>query len=78
MKPCRFGDNCLVAGFVIEGFDPHPGRFLCIYPNSQSDFSFNDNDVEEACLTGDAGDTITIEVDGVRSATISERRLDGI
>ncbi len=77
MKPCQFGDRCLVASFVIEGFDDHPGRFVCIYPNSHSDFGFNDDDVDDACLTGDAGDTITIEVDGVRSATISEDDLDG-
>ena len=77
VKPCQFGDRCLSASFVIEGFDEHPGRFACIYPNSVSDFGFNDNDVDDACLTGDAGDTITIEVAGVRSATISEDDLDG-
>ena len=77
VKPCRFGDRCLVASFVIEGFDEHPGRYVCIYPNSQSDFGFNDNDVDDACFTGDVTDTIAIEVDGVRSATISEDDLDG-
>ncbi len=77
VKPCRFGAECLVAHFEIEGFDPHPGRFTCLYPNSRSDFGFNDDDVEDACLTGDEGDTITIEVDGVRSATISAENLDG-
>lgn len=77
MRPCRFGDNCLVANFTIEGFDEHPGRFTCIYPNSQRDFSFNDNDVDEACVTADQGDTITIDIDGLRSATISEENLDG-
>jgi len=77
MRPCRYGADCLVASFSIDGFDEHPGRFTCIYPNSQSDFSFNDNDVEEACLTADEGDTITIEIDGIRSATISEANLDG-
>lgn len=77
MKPCRFGANCLVASFAIEGFDEHPGRFVCIYPNSRSDFGFNDNEVDDACLTADDGDTITIEIDGVRSATISERNLEG-
>ncbi len=77
MKPCRYGDNCLVASFTIDGFDVHPGRFTCIYPNSQSEFSFNNNGVDEACLTADAGDTITIQIDGVRSATISEQDLDG-
>ena len=77
MKPCRFGDNCLVASFTIEGFDEPSGRFTCIYPNSRRDFSFRDDGKEDACLTADAGDTITIEVDGVRSATISEDDLDG-
>ena len=77
MKPCRYGDNCLVASFTIDGFDEHPGRFTCIYPNSQSQFSFNDDAVDEACLTADDGDTITIEIDGVQSATISEQDLDG-
>lgn len=77
VKPCRFGAECLVAHFEIEGFDPHPGRFTCIYPNSTSEFGFNDDDVVDACLSGDEGDTITIEVDGVRSATISAEHLDG-
>ncbi len=77
MKPCRYGANCLVASFTIDGFDEHPGRFTCIYPNSERDFTFNNDGVDEACLTGDAGDTITIEVGGVQSATISEQDLDG-
>jgi hypothetical protein len=77
MKACRFGANCLVASFRIDGFDPHPGSFTCIYPNSRSDFTFRNNGIEDACLTADAGDTITIEVDGVQSATISENNLDG-
>jgi hypothetical protein len=77
IKPCRFGANCLVASFSIDGFDEHPGRFTCIYPNSQSEFTFNSDEVEAACLTADDGDTITIEVDGIQSATISEQDLDG-
>ncbi len=77
MEPCRFGANCLVASFEIVGFDQHPGTFVCVYPNSQREFNFNDSDVVGACLSGDVGDTITIEVDGVRSATISEQNLDG-
>lgn len=77
MKECRFGANCLAASFVIEGFQPHPGSYVCIYPNSSTEISFNDNDVIDACLTADQGDTITIEIDGVRSATISEANLDG-
>lgn len=77
MKPCRFGANCLAASFRIEGFDVHPGEFVCVYPNSRRVFGFNDDDVVDACLTADQGDTITIEVDGVVSATISEQNLSG-
>lgn len=77
MRPCRFGSNCLVASFSLEGFDEHPGVFTCVYPNSRTDRSFGRDVVDEACLTGDEGDTISIEVDGVKSATISERNLDG-
>lgn len=76
-KPCRFGPNCLVASFTIDGFDEHPGRFVCIYSNSRNDFGFSNDGVDDACFTADIGDTITIEVDGVRSATISEQNLDG-
>ena len=43
MKPCRFGDDCLVASFTIEGFDAPSGRFTCIYPNSTREFSFQDD-----------------------------------
>jgi hypothetical protein len=77
MKPCRFGDNCLVASFTIEGFDDPPDTFTCIYPNSQRDFSFQDGGKDDACITADEGDTIAIEVGGVTSATISEEDLDG-
>lgn len=75
VKPCKFGRECLVAHFEIDGFDPHPGSYACIYSNSLSGFEFNDADVDDACITGDSGDTITIEVAGVRSATISEDDL---
>jgi hypothetical protein len=77
MKPCRFGDRCLVASFTIEGFEQTSGEFVCIYPNSLSQFSFRDGGREDACTTADAGDTIAIEVDGVRSAVVSEENLTG-
>ncbi len=65
------------ASFTVEGFDGPDGQFACIYPNSQSTFSFTDGGRDDACLTADAGDTIAIEVDGVRSAVISEESLSG-
>lgn len=77
MKPCRFGDNCLVASFTLVGFEQTAGQFTCIYPNSARDFSFQDSGKDDACITADEGDTITIVVDGVRSATVSEENLTG-
>jgi hypothetical protein len=76
-KPCRFGDDCLVASFGLDGFDEHSGTYSCIYADSRSDFTFNQDLVADACFTADDSDTITIEVDGVRSATISKSNLDG-
>jgi hypothetical protein len=76
-KPCRFGDDCLVASFGLDGFDEHSGTYSCIYADSRSDFTFNLDLVADACFTADDSDTITIEVDGVRSATISKTNLDG-
>jgi hypothetical protein len=77
IEPCRFGDRCLVASFTLEGFEQTSGEFVCIYPNSMSQFSYRDGGREDACLTADEGDTIAIEVDGVRSAVISEANLTG-
>jgi len=76
LKPCRFGASCLVISFAISGFDPHPGRFTCVYPNSRREFPFNGPAVEDACLSGDEGDTIHIEVDGVVSAPVSATNLN--
>jgi hypothetical protein len=77
MKPCRFSDNCLVASFTLQGFEQTEGQFTCIYPNSQREFSYRDGGKDDACITADEGDTITIVVDGVRSATVSEENLTG-
>lgn len=77
VKPCRFGDRCLVASFTIEGFEQTSGEFVCIYPNSMSQFSFSDGGREDACVTADEGDTIAIEVGGVRSPVVSEENLTG-
>jgi hypothetical protein len=68
--PCRFGSECLLAGFTIHNFDTQPTEFVCEFADgSRYTFDFNRQEVERACATGDPDDTITIEVDGVRSAT---------
>lgn len=77
VKPCRFGTDCLVASFTIAGFDGEPDRYVCIYPNSRSEFGFRGDGEDDACFSGDEGDTIAIEVAGVESKTISAENLEG-
>jgi hypothetical protein len=68
--PCRFGRECLIAGFTIERFPVQPTRYVCEFSNgSRYTFRFDSGGVEYACATGDSTDSITIEVDGVRSQT---------
>jgi hypothetical protein len=77
VKPCRFGDACLAVSFTIEGFpEPVPTSFQCIYPNSTRLFSFDGTGEVEACLTGDEGDTVFIDVEGVRSGPVSATNLN--
>jgi hypothetical protein len=69
--PCKFGSSCLVAGFVLHGFDAPPSEFVCEFASGNR-FTFNADtfSVEQACATGTPGDSITIEVGGIRSQTI--------
>ena len=77
IKPCRFGEACLSVSFAISGFvDPLPTTFQCIYPNSTRQFSFEGSGELEACLTGDEGDTVYIDVNGVRSGPVSATNLN--
>ena len=74
--PCRFGDTCLAVSFAISGFpEPLPTSFLCVYPNSTRQFTFQGDGELDACLTGDEGDTVYIEVAGVRSGGVSATSL---
>jgi hypothetical protein len=77
IKPCRFGSACLVASFTVSGFDDQPDRYVCVYPNSRSEFGFVNDGEDDACFSGDEGDTIAIEVAGVVSKTISADNLEG-
>jgi hypothetical protein len=69
---CQYGSNCLIAGFSVSGFSPVPSVYTCIFSNgARYDFSLSGSSVGTACVTNESGDSITIEVGGVRSATIS-------
>lgn len=68
--PCDFGSECLLAGFALHNFNSQPSEFVCEFSDgSRYSFRFTRQEVERACATGDPNDSITIEVDGVRSAT---------
>jgi hypothetical protein len=70
VAPCKFGRECLVTGFTIHDFDTQPAEFVCEFGDgSRYAFHFNSAGVDEACATGDPTSSITIEIDGVRSAT---------
>lgn len=71
-EPCRFGDDCLVVGFRLDGFPNPPGEYVCEFDDgSRFTFVFDSQGVETACATGRAGAAITVVVDGVRSATVT-------
>ena len=70
--PCTFGDDCLIADFTIEAFPSPQDEFVCEFENgSRYAFRFGGGGAERACATSSDGGTITIEVGGVRSETIT-------
>jgi hypothetical protein len=70
--PCDYGAQCLLAGFALHNFDAQPSEFVCEFADgSRYTFHFTRQQVERACATGNVNGSITIEVDGVRSATFT-------
>ena len=69
---CRFGSECLIASFEIDGFAGRPQEFVCEFEDgNRFTFRFDSGGVVDACATGTATAAITIEVEGVRSRTIT-------
>ena len=72
LGPCRFGDDCLIVGFTIEGFSTSPQEYVCEFEDgSRFTFRFDSGGVADACATGTADAAITVEIDGVRSVTVT-------
>ncbi len=70
--PCNYGSQCLLAGFALHNFNSQPSEFVCEFGDgSRYAFHFTRQEVERACATGNTNGSITIEVDGVRSATFT-------
>ena len=72
LGPCRFADECLIVGFRIDGFATNPQEYVCEFEDgSRFVFSFDSGGVDEACATGSTDAAITVEIEGVRSATVT-------
>lgn len=72
IEPCRFGDDCLVVGFRISGFDGSPSEYVCEFEDGgRFTFTFVGDGAEVACATGTSTAAITVEVEGVRSQTVT-------
>jgi hypothetical protein len=68
----------LIAGFTIERFDTHPTHYVCEFADgSRYTYRFGHGGAEYACATGDPNSSITIEVDGIRSATFAPHAIAG-
>ncbi len=69
---CRFGPDCLIAGFTIANFPTQPQRFVCEFQDgSRFEYRFDTAAVLYACSTNSPTGSIVIEVDGVRSNTVT-------
>lgn len=70
--PCKYGESCLIASFTISDFAEPPSEFVCIFhDDSRFTFRFEGDGAENACNTATKPSSITIEVDGVLSETIT-------
>jgi hypothetical protein len=77
VEDCRFGAACVIAGFTLEGFEP-TGEYVCEFDDgSRFVFRYVGNGAQDACAVSGPSPSITIEVDGVRSATITRESPDG-
>lgn len=78
IEDCRFGADCLIASFSADGFPPE-GDYVCEFDDgSRFAFRYAGGGGLDACATSGASPSITIEIDGVRSATITREALDGV
>ena len=74
---CRFGTDCLIAGFTVAGFETAPSQYVCEFADgSRIEFRFGGDGVDTACATGSADAAITIDVEGVRSETVTRASVD--
>ena len=71
-EACRFGPDCLVVAFTIDGFDIQPERFVCEFASgNRFEFRFETTSVDPACSTTDNPGSIIVEVGELRSDPVT-------
>lgn len=77
VEDCRFGADCVIASFSAIGFASE-GDYVCEFGDgSRFTFRYAGGGAIDACSTSGADPSITIEIDGVRSSTITRDEPDG-
>ncbi|NNE11695.1 MAG: hypothetical protein HKN41_05550 [Ilumatobacter sp.] len=74
--PCRYGPECFVASFRIDGFSYQPQEFVCEFSSgARYVFRFSSAGADPACSTLDVPDSIVVIVGALRSdpVTIGEQ-----
>jgi len=70
--PCTFGPSCLIADFSIVAFAAPQREFVCEFGDGgRYTFRFDGSGATDACATSAVDGSITIEVGGIRSQTVT-------
>jgi hypothetical protein len=74
---CRFGADCVIVSFSAAGF-PDEGDYVCEFADgSRVTFRYAGGGAIDACAASGESPSVTIEIDGVRSATITREEPEG-
>lgn len=77
VEECRYGAACVIASFTVEGL-PVDGGYVCEFEDgSRFNFRYRGGGADDACAASGPNPSITIEVDGVRSATVTRESPAG-
>jgi hypothetical protein len=69
---CRYGSDCFVASFTIDGFAIQPEEFICEFSSGRRYvFRFSSAGADPACSTLDVPDSIVVEVGELRSEPVT-------
>ena len=77
VEDCRFGADCVIVSFSAVGF-PDEGDYVCEFGDgSRVTFRYVGGGAVDACAASGESPSVTIEIDGVRSATITREEPEG-